>query len=57
MALARQALAIKFDLAGRPPSDPEPLCVSHYVDDDTQVVVKVKVGSGPHQKISLEVTT
>ncbi|CAO3570225.1 unnamed protein product [Mortierella alpina] len=41
MTLARQALAIKFDLAGRPPSDPEPLCVSHYADDDTQVVVKI----------------
>ncbi|KAF9951967.1 vesicle coat component [Mortierella alpina] len=56
MMLVRHALAIKFELAGRPSSDPEPFCVSHYVDDDTQVVVKVKVGSGPHQKISLEIT-
>ncbi|KAF9180354.1 vesicle coat component [Haplosporangium sp. Z 767] len=46
---------IKFELAGQPSSDVQPFCVSHYADDETQVVIKVRVGPGPHQKVSLEV--
>ncbi|KAF9086460.1 vesicle coat component [Mortierella sp. GBA35] len=48
--------AIKFTLAGAEAGDARPFCVSHYVDEETQVVVKVKVGNGPHQKVSVEVT-
>ncbi|KAG0256445.1 vesicle coat component [Mortierella polycephala] len=49
------AYGIKFELAGQSSSDVQPLCVSHYADDETQVVIKVRVGPGPHQKVSLEV--
>ncbi|KAG0201681.1 vesicle coat component [Mortierella sp. GBA30] len=51
-----QVSAIKFELAGQHSSDAVPYCLSHYVDDETQVVVKVRVGPGPHQKILLEIT-
>ncbi|CAO3572510.1 unnamed protein product [Mortierella alpina] len=50
------ASAIKFELAGQEASIATPQCISHYVDDETQVVIKTKVGSGPHQKVSVEVT-
>ncbi|KAF9898452.1 hypothetical protein BX616_004005, partial [Lobosporangium transversale] len=46
--------AIMFDLHAQTPSDAVPFCISHYVDEETQVVVKVKASSGPHQKISVE---
>ena len=49
------ASAIKFELAGQEASIATPQCISHYVDDETQVVIKIKVGSGPHQKVSVEV--
>ncbi|KAF8926917.1 endoplasmic reticulum vesicle protein 25 [Dissophora ornata] len=48
--------AVKFELAGQTADDADPYCVSHYVDDETQVVIKVRVGPGPHQKTSLEIT-
>ncbi|KAG0203947.1 vesicle coat component [Mortierella sp. GBA30] len=48
--------AIKFEMAGQEEHSALPMCISHYVDDETQVVVKVKVGAGPHQKVSVEVT-
>ncbi|KAF9345668.1 hypothetical protein BGX26_002882 [Mortierella sp. AD094] len=48
--------AVKFDLPGQNADDAQPVCISHYVDEETQVIVKVKVGPGVHQKISLEVT-
>ncbi|KAG0285472.1 vesicle coat component, partial [Dissophora globulifera] len=48
--------AIKFELPGQTADDADPFCVSHYVDDETHVVVKVRVGSGPHQKTTLEIT-
>ncbi|KAF9365515.1 vesicle coat component [Mortierella sp. NVP85] len=47
--------AIKFDLPGQDADDAQPVCVSHYVDEETQVVIKVKAGPGSHQKVSLEV--
>ncbi|KAF9122897.1 vesicle coat component [Mortierella sp. 14UC] len=50
------AQAIKFSIAGQDAGDAQPFCVSHYVDSETQVVVKVKVHNGPHQKVSVEVT-
>ncbi|KAK3836255.1 MAG: emp24/gp25L/p24 family/GOLD-domain-containing protein [Linnemannia gamsii] len=50
------AQAIKFTIAGQEAGDARPFCISHYVDTETQVVVKVKVASGPHQKVSVEVT-
>ncbi|KAF9294250.1 endoplasmic reticulum vesicle protein 25 [Linnemannia elongata] len=50
------AQAIKFTIAGQEASDARPFCISHHVEADTQVVVKVKVGNGPHQKVSVEVT-
>ncbi|KAG0369337.1 emp24/gp25L/p24 family/GOLD-domain-containing protein [Gamsiella multidivaricata] len=48
--------AIKFELPGEDASDATPICISHFVEEETQVVVKVKAGPGPHQKVSLEVT-
>ncbi|KAF8926904.1 vesicle coat component, partial [Dissophora ornata] len=48
--------AIKFELLGQDAADVTPMCISHHVDEETQVVVKVKVGSGPHQKVAIEVT-
>ncbi|KAG0001494.1 vesicle coat component [Modicella reniformis] len=52
--LLAPAQAIKFELAGETASEVVPFCVSHYVDDETNVVVKAKVGPGVHQKTSLE---
>lgn len=49
------AQAIKFDIAGQDSADAVPVCVSHYVDDETQVIVKYKAGPGANQKITLEV--
>lgn len=51
------AQAIKFDIAGQDSADAVPVCVSHYVDEETQVIVKYKAGPGSNQKISLEVYT
>ncbi|KAG0368536.1 emp24/gp25L/p24 family/GOLD-domain-containing protein [Gamsiella multidivaricata] len=48
--------AIKFEMPAQTASDADQFCVSHYVDDETHVVVKVKVGPGPHQKTLLEIT-
>ncbi|KAF9584307.1 vesicle coat component [Lunasporangiospora selenospora] len=48
--------AIKFDLAAQEKGEDVPLCISHYVEDETNVVVKVKAGPGPNQKVSVEVT-
>ncbi|KAG0289352.1 vesicle coat component [Linnemannia gamsii] len=50
------AQAIKFTIAGQDAGDARSICISHHVEADTQVVVKVKVGNGPHQKVSVEVT-
>ncbi|KAF9217253.1 vesicle coat component [Podila verticillata] len=50
------AQAIKFDIAGQDSADAVPVCVSHYVDDETQVIVKYKAGPGSNQKITFEVT-
>ncbi|KAG0345085.1 vesicle coat component [Podila humilis] len=50
------AQAIKFDIAGQDANDLQPVCISHFVDDETQVVVKVRAGPGSNQKISLEVS-
>ncbi|KAF9112298.1 vesicle coat component [Mortierella sp. AM989] len=56
LAVLPSAQSVKFDLAGQPAGEASPFCVSHYVDDETQVVVKVRVGAGVHQKTSLEIT-
>ncbi|KAI1314692.1 vesicle coat component [Mortierella claussenii] len=56
VALFSSVQAIKFELAGQASADATPFCVSHYVDDEVHVVVKVSVGAGPHQKTSLEIT-
>ncbi|KAF9101694.1 vesicle coat component [Mortierella sp. AM989] len=55
-ALIQVTNAVKFELPGQDAGDAQPFCISHYVDEETQVVVKVKVGSGVHQKVSIEVT-
>ncbi|GJJ76256.1 p24 family protein delta-1 [Entomortierella parvispora] len=47
--------AIKFDLPGLPENDANPVCISHFVDENTEVIVKVRVGPGPQQKVSVEV--
>ncbi|KAF9932352.1 vesicle coat component [Linnemannia zychae] len=48
--------AIKFSIAGQDATEARPICITQYVDAETQVFIKVKVGSGPHQKVSVEVT-
>ncbi|KAI8352547.1 emp24/gp25L/p24 family/GOLD-domain-containing protein [Mortierella sp. GBAus27b] len=48
--------AVKFDLAGQEPDEVLPVCISHYVDAETKVVIKVKAGPGANQKVSVEVT-
>ncbi|KAF9432671.1 vesicle coat component [Entomortierella beljakovae] len=48
--------AVKFDLVAQDVSSSEPICVSHFVDEETQVVLKVKVGPGANQKVAIEVT-
>ncbi|KAF9438724.1 vesicle coat component [Entomortierella beljakovae] len=56
LAILPSVQAIKFDLAGHSADDVTQFCVSHYADDETQVVVKFSVGKGEHQKTSLEIT-
>ncbi|KAG0262569.1 vesicle coat component [Mortierella polycephala] len=53
--LLQPANAVKFDLAGQDATNPTPICLSHYVEDETQVVIKVRAGAGPHQKVTVEV--
>ncbi|KAG0057431.1 vesicle coat component [Gryganskiella cystojenkinii] len=55
LASTMMVQAIKFDLPGMPEGEANHVCVSHYVDENTEVVVKVKVGPGPQQKVSIEV--
>ncbi|KAF9428606.1 vesicle coat component [Podila epigama] len=50
------AQAIKFELAGQEASEAHPYCISHHVEDNTNVVVKYKAGPGANQKILLEIT-
>jgi hypothetical protein len=47
--------AVKFDLPGQEPDEVLPVCISHYVDAETKVVIKVKAGPGANQKVSVEV--
>lgn len=56
ITLFQTAQAIKFDIAGQTAADALPVCISHYIDNDVDFVVKVRVGSGPHQKVGLEVS-
>ncbi|KAF9208560.1 vesicle coat component [Haplosporangium sp. Z 27] len=56
IALLPSAQSIKFEMLAEDADDANPLCVSHYVDEETQVVVKVVVGPGVHQKTSLEIS-
>ncbi|KAF9169231.1 vesicle coat component [Mortierella sp. AD011] len=56
LAVLPSAQSLKFDLPAQEADEASPFCVSHYVDDETQVVVKVSVGPGIHQKTSLEIT-
>ncbi|GJJ78613.1 p24 family protein delta-1 [Entomortierella parvispora] len=56
LSMVPRAEAIKFELQGQHYSDSVPHCVSHYVDDETDVVVKIMVGNGVHQKVSVEIT-
>ncbi|ORZ01833.1 emp24/gp25L/p24 family/GOLD-domain-containing protein [Lobosporangium transversale] len=56
IAFLSSVQGIKFELPAQVPEDAVPFCISHYVDDETHVVVKVKVGPGPHQKTLLEIT-
>ncbi|KAI1320494.1 vesicle coat component [Mortierella claussenii] len=50
------ATAVKFDLPGQDASDPRPVCISHFADEDVKVAVRVKLSPGPHQKVMLEIT-
>lgn len=55
ITLFQTAQAVKFDIAGQTASDALPVCISHYIDSGVDFVVKVRVGSGPHQKVGVEV--
>ncbi|KAG0042399.1 vesicle coat component [Gryganskiella cystojenkinii] len=55
-SMAPSVEAIKFELQGQHFADALPHCISHYVDAETEVVVKVMVGRGAQQKVSVEVT-
>jgi len=55
VTLFQSTQAIKFELPGQTAADALPVCISHYIDSDVKYIVKVKVGSGPHQKVGLEV--
>ncbi|KAF9094615.1 vesicle coat component [Mortierella sp. GBA35] len=48
--------AVKFELPAQTAADSFPVCISHYVDAEVDFYVKIKVGSGPHQKVSAEIT-
>ncbi|KAF9988249.1 vesicle coat component [Modicella reniformis] len=57
LATSWQAVnAVKFDLPSHAAEEVQPVCISHYVDQETQVVIKVKAGPGANQKVNLEVT-
>jgi len=56
LSMVPQVEAIKFELQGQHFAEAIPHCISHYVDDETEVVVKVMVGNGVHQKVSVEVS-
>ncbi|KAF9972950.1 vesicle coat component [Actinomortierella ambigua] len=53
--LSTPAQAVKFELPGQTEHEVLPFCISHFVDDNTKVLAKIKAKIGANQKVMVEI--